>query len=428
MDLLLSGGCVYLDGGFVQRDVAISKGRIISVSPSVSPDGFSVIELHHCLLVPGFVDVHVHLREPGFSYKETIASGTDAAARGGYTDICAMPNLKPVPDCMEALQIQRHIIDRDARIHVHPYGAITRGQAGTELADMAAIAPYVVGFSDDGRGVQSEEQMRRAMEHAAALRLPIVAHCEDNALLTPGWCVHEGDWARRHGLPGSSSQSEWKQLERDLRLVAETGCRYHACHISTKESVALIRNAKAAGLPVSCETAPHYLLLCEDNLQDSGSFKMNPPLRSKEDRDALRKGLLDGTIDCIATDHAPHSAAEKAGGLRESLNGIVGLETAFQVLYTYLVKTGLVPLAILLDRLCCRPRQLFGLPGGKVETGEPASLTVLNLDDPHTVDATAFASMGRATPFDGWQVSASVAATFCDGRLVYAAGKENNAL
>ena len=329
MSLLLTGGTVFHGGTFRQMDVAVDQGRIVSVSPSLPKEGFSVIECSDCMIVPGFVDVHVHLREPGFSYKETVFSGTSSAAAGGYTAVCAMPNLKPVPDSREHLDAQLDIIRRDARVHVYPYGAITCGEAGQTLADMAAMAPDVAGFSDDGKGVQSGSMMRRAMELAKQLDKPIVAHCEDEALLQKGWSVHDGAFARAHGLVGNASESEWRQVERDLDLVRQTGCRYHVCHISTKESVALIRKAKAEGLPVTCETGPHYLVLCDEDLLDEGRFRMNPPIRSAADRDALLEGLLDGTVDCIATDHAPHSAEEKARGLAGSLNGIVGLECAF---------------------------------------------------------------------------------------------------
>ena len=415
MSLLLTGGTVFWKGRFQEMDLFVEQGRIVSV-PQEEP---SVVAVPNCLIVPGFVDVHVHLREPGFSYKETIFSGTSAAAAGGYTAVCAMPNLSPVPDSLEHLQVQLDLIQKNARVQVYPYGAITRGERGEQLADLRALAPHVAGFSDDGRGVQSAERMRSAMELARELDSPIVAHCEDESLLQKGWAVHDGDFARRHGLPGNNPESEWRQVERDLDLVRETGCRYHVCHISTKESVALIRTAKAEGLPVSCETGPHYLLLTDEDLQDDGRFRMNPPIRSAADRDALLAGLLDGTIDCIATDHAPHSTQEKAGGLRGSLNGIVGLETAFPVLYTQLVETGVVPLETLLNALCVRPRQLFGLPGGVLEEGAPADITVLDLNRPHVIDSAAFRSLGRATPFDGWGVSAAVALTLCGGEIVH---------
>ncbi len=418
MRYLLTGGSVFLGSCFQPMDVAICDGRIVSVSPLLPREGFQVIQVNQCFLVPGFVDVHVHLREPGFSYKETIRTGTMAAAAGGYTAVCSMPNLNPVPDTLPALQEQLDLIRRDAVVSVLPYGAITRGEQGAELADLEAMAPHVAGFSDDGRGVQSGARMRSAMQLAKRLGKPVAAHCEVNELLRGG-CIHDGAWARSHGFPGICSESEWRQIERDLALVRETGCQYHVCHISTKESVALIRQAKADGLPVSCETAPHYLTLCDEDLQDDGRFKMNPPLRSREDRQALLEGLLDGTIDCIATDHAPHSAEEKAKGLRGSAMGIVGLETAFPILYTRLVQPGIVPLELLLDRLIVRPRRIFGLPGGSLTAGAPADLAVLDLNAPHTVEPSHFRSRGRATPFAGAPVSAAIAMTFCGGRMVY---------
>lgn len=419
MSLLLTGGTVFQSGSFRQMDVAMDQGRIVSVSPSLPKEGFSVIECSDLLIVPGFVDVHVHLREPGFSYKETVFSGTSAAAAGGYTAVCAMPNLKPVPDSREHLEAQLAVIRRDAKVRVYPYGAITCGEQGEALADLEALAPHVAGFSDDGRGVQSESRMRAAMELARKLDKPIVAHCEDESLLAKGWSVHDGDFARRSGLVGNASESEWRQVERDLKLVRETGCQYHVCHVSTKESVALIRAAKAEGLPVTCETGPHYLVLCDEDLLDEGRFRMNPPIRSAADRDALLEGLLDGTVDCIATDHAPHSAQEKAGGLAKSLNGIVGLECAFPVLYTQLVRTGVVPMETLLNALCVNPRRIFRLSGGDVAPGQIADLTVLDLNRPCVIDSATFRSLGRATPFDGWGVAAAVAATICGGELVY---------
>lgn len=419
MGLLLTGGKVFAGSSFCERDVLLDKGRIVSVSPSVSREGHIVIELNGRYLVPGFADVHVHLREPGFSYKETISSGTAAAAAGGYTAVCAMPNLRPVPDTLPHLREQLELIRRDARIHVYPYGAITQGEAGAALADLEAMAPEVCGFTDDGKGVQAPERMRAAMLLSKKLDRPIVAHCEDEALLARGWAVHDGAYARTHGLTGNNPASEWRQVERDISLVRETGCPYHVCHISTRESAALIRAAKAEGLPVTCETAPHYLVLCDEDLRDEGGFRMNPPIRSARDRDALVEALLDGTIDCIATDHAPHSTQEKAGGLGDSLNGIVGLETAFPVLYTRLVKPDILPLEMLLDRLCVRPRRIFGLPGGEIAEGAPADLTVLDLDRTWTIDSSRFRSLGRATPFDGWTVQGSVERTLCGGEPVY---------
>lgn len=420
MRTILTGGTVLRGGAFEAAALTISEGRIVSLSAAVPTAGDRVIDLRGDIIVPGFVDVHVHLREPGFSYKETIATGTAAAAAGGYTQILSMPNLDPVPDSLDNLRPQLELIERDAKIRVLPYGAITKNEKGESLSALSTLAPYVAGFSDDGRGVQSESIMREAMQQARTLNKPIAAHCEANELLRGG-CIHDGAWAKEHGFPGICSESEWRQIERDIRLVEETGCQYHVCHISTKESVALIRDAKRRGLPVTCETAPHYLTLCDGDLRDEGRFKMNPPLRSREDRAALLEGLLDGTIDCIATDHAPHAAEEKAKGLKGSAMGIVGLETAFPILYTKLTETGTVPLEILLDRLIARPRRIFGLPGGVIEVGAPADLTVLDLHAPHIINPEKFQSKGRATPFAGERVTAAVKMTFCKGELVYEA-------
>ena len=420
MSLLLKGGTVYTGDGFVNADVLVDEDRIVSVSPSISQEGASVIELHDQLVVPGFVDVHVHLRQPGFSYKETVYSGTSAAAAGGYTAVCAMPNLKPVPDSVEHLREELAAIEKDAKIRVYPYGAITVGQKGETLADLAGMAPDVCGFSDDGRGVQNQEMMKAAMAKAKELDKLIVAHCEDESLITPGWAIHDGEFCRSLGLIGNDPASEWKQVERDIELVREMGCRYHVCHISTKESVELVRRAKAEGLPVTCETGPHYLVLTDMELEDDGRFKMNPPIRTAADRDALIAGLLDGTVDCIATDHAPHSAEEKSRGLAGSLNGIVGLETAFPILYTCLVETGIVPLEVILKALCVNPRAIFGLPGGKIGEGEVADIAVLDLHRLSTIDPAKFRSLGRATPFAGWGVTAAVAMTICGGEIVYA--------
>ena len=371
----------------------------------------SVLELDHCFLLPGLVDVHVHLREPGFSYKETMSSGTQAAAHGGYTTVCAMPNLDPVPDSLPHLEQQLALIRRDAAIRVLPYGSITRGQLGEELSDMAAMAPYVAAFSDDGRGVQSEAQMRLAMETAKGLHKLIVAHCEDNSLLHGGY-IHDGAYARTHGHRGICSESEWGQIRRDLELVRQAGCGYHVCHISTKESVALIRRAKSEGLDVTCETAPHYLLMDETMLQEDGRFKMNPPLRDNADREALLEGLADGTIDMIATDHAPHSAEEKGRGLEKSAMGIVGLETAFPLLYTYLVKPGVISFARLMELLHDAPCRRFGIA--------PATgFTVFDLNRTYPIDPAEFLSMGRATPFAGWSVQGRCLLTAMEGRAVW---------
>lgn len=370
-----------------------------------------------CYILPGFADVHVHLREPGFSYKETILSGTRAAARGGYTVVCAMPNLSPVPDCAENLAVQLAAIERDAAVRVLPYGAISRGEKGRELSDMDALAPMVAAFSDDGKGVQNDGLMRQAMLKARALGRIIAAHCEDEMLLRGG-CIHDGQFAAEHGLPGICSESEWRQLERDLRLVRETGCAYHMCHVSTKESVELIRRAKAEGLDVSCETAPHYLLLSDAMLRDEGRFKMNPPVRGEADRLALLEGIKDGTVDMIATDHAPHSAEEKGRGLRGSLMGVVGLETAFPVLYTALVKTGEISLERLVGLMCVNPRKRFGLPGG-IEPGDEADFCVVDLNEKFTIDSRDFLSMGGATPFEGMEVYGRVKYTAVKGEAVW---------
>lgn len=381
------------------------------VGASIAASALSALDCSRYVIFPGFCDVHVHFREPGFSYKETIAAGSRAAARGGYTAVCTMPNLNPVPDCAEALNLQRDIIRDTACIHVYPYGAITRGEKGEHLAELAAMAPCVPGFSDDGRGVQSAQMMRSAMLAAKALGKPIVAHCEDNSLLHGGY-IHDGAYARAHGHRGICSESEWGQIARDLELVRQTGASYHVCHISTRESVELIRAAKAEGLDVTCETGPHYLVMDDSMLEEDGRFKMNPPLRSPEDRQALVEGILDGTIDMIATDHAPHSAEEKSGGLEKSAFGVVGIETAFPILYTYLVKPGILTMEKLLALLVDNPRKRFRLPLG-------CDYSVWDLETEETVNPETFLSKGRATPFAGWKVSGSCLATVRDGKVVY---------
>ena len=365
-----------------------------------------------CVVFPGFCDVHVHFREPGFSYKETIATGTRAAARGGYTAVCTMPNLNPVPDSLAHLAPQQALIRQNAAVAVYPYAAITVGRQGEELADMESLAPQVIAFSDDGRGVQSESLMRQAMQRAKALGKLIVAHCEDNSLLRGGY-IHAGAYAAAHGHKGIVSQSEWGPIARYLRLAEETGCAYHVCHISCRESVSLIRQAKARGVNVTCETAPHYLTLDETDLQEDGRFKMNPPLRSPDDRLALIEGLQDGTIDMIATDHAPHSAAEKAKGLAGSAFGIVGLETAFPVLYTRLVKPGVISLERLIHLLAVNPRERFGIPLTNDD------YTVWDLQTSYSVDPAEFASLGRATPFAGATVFGRCVRTVKGGQTVY---------
>ncbi|MBR3905462.1 MAG: dihydroorotase [Clostridia bacterium] len=363
------------------------------------------------VILPGFCDVHVHFREPGFSYKETMETGALASAHGGYTDVCTMPNLSPVPDSREHLEEQLSLIREKACIRVHPYGAITVGEKGEQLVDMASLSENVCGFSDDGRGVQSDEMMRRAMLEAKRLGKIIAAHCEVNDLLRGGY-IHDGVYAASHGHRGICSESEWAQIKRDLELVKETGCKYHVCHISTRESVELIRQAKKQGLDVTCETGPHYLVLCDEDLQEDGRFKMNPPLRSREDQEALIEGLLDGTIDMIATDHAPHSAEEKGRGLEKSLMGVVGIETAFAVMYTHFVKKGIITLEKLVQLMCVNPRERFGLPFKN-------DFTVFDVSRAQKTDPETFLSMGRATPFAGMELYGECILTVCDGKAVY---------
>ncbi len=405
------------------KDTVIGEKKTSFISDDSFPafkylnTSHAVLDTASCFVLPSFADVHVHLREPGFSYKETIFSGTAAAARGGYTAVCAMPNLLPVPDSDGHLAAQEEIIKRDARIDVYPYGAITVGEKGEELSDMDAMASRVIAFSDDGRGVQNEDMMRLAMRKAKTLGKMIVAHCEVNDLLHGG-CIHDGAYAAAHGLPGICSESEWRQVERDIKLAAETGCAYHVCHISTKESVALIRKAKASGIDVTCETAPHYLLMHDGMLKDEGRFKMNPPLRAEADRDALLEGITDGTIDMIATDHAPHSAEEKSKGLLHSNMGIVGIETAFPLLYTYLVKRGVITLEKLIALMSENPRKRFGIPGG-LENG---FFTVFDASAVYEIDPDEFLSMGKSTPFTGWEVSGRCRLTVCRGKVVFSDG------
>ena len=375
-------------------------------------DALALSDFDKFTVFPGFCDVHVHFREPGFSYKETILSGSQAAARGGYTAVCAMPNLSPVPDSVEHIKEEQDIIDKDAVIDVLPYAAITVDEKGEELSDIEGLCDKCVAFSDDGRGVQSEEMMRRAMQRTKAQNKMIVAHCEDNALLFGGY-IHDGKYAKEHHHRGICSKSEWGPIERDISLCEETGCAYHVCHISTKESVALIREAKARGVNITCETAPHYLLLDENDLKEDGRFKMNPPLRSEEDRLALIEGIQDGTIDMIATDHAPHSAEEKSKGLEKSAFGIVGIETAFPLLYTYLVKTGVITIEKLIELLCINPRERFHIPLSEDD------FSVWDLEEEYTIDPLDFLSMGKATPFEGWQVSGKNLLTVKDGKVVY---------
>ena len=417
MRTLLKGAEVYTDGGFVRRDISICDGKIsfditgaFDVSENI--EGFVVI--------PGFADVHVHLREPGFSYKETIRTGTMAAARGGYSAVCAMPNLKPVPSTRESLSQEIDIIERDAVVRVYPYGAITMDQSGRgELSDMEEMADNVIAFSDDGKGVQTAELMEEAMRRAARLGKLIVAHCEDESELKKGGCIHDGRFAREHGYIGINSASEWKQVKRDIELAERTGASYHVCHVSTKESVELIREAKKRGVKVTCETGPHYLIYTDEDLKEDGSWKMNPPIREAADRDALLRGINDGTVDCIITDHAPHSEEEKSKGLAGSAFGIVGLETAFPVVYSRLVKTGEISLQKMVELMSINPRRIFGIPGGSIAEGEPADICVLDLNKEYDIDSSTFFSMGKSTLFDGQRVWGEVVMNFVKGEKVF---------
>ena len=415
MNILFQNAAVYRNGQLHREDFSLCGG--IFRPGRARSDFDQIISLSGYTVFPGFADVHVHFREPGFSYKETIATGSRAAAHGGYTVVCAMPNLKPTPDSPEHLEPELQAIRTGAAVRVLPYGTITVGQRGDEIADLEALAPHVVAFSDDGHGVQRDGIMEEAMRRAKALGKLIVAHCEDNSLLRGGY-IHDGAYAAAHGHRSICSESEWGQIARDLELVRRTGCGYHVCHISTRESVELIRRAKAQGLDVTCETAPHYLLLDDGMLQEDGRFKMNPPIRGKADRDALLEGLRDGTVDMVATDHAPHTAEEKSRGLAGSLMGVVGLECAFPLLYTHLVLTGQLTLERLLEVLCHAPRRRFGL-GPSLQADAPADFTVFDLDAAGAVDPETFLSMGRSTPFAGWPVRARCMLTAANGRIAY---------
>ena len=416
-DVLVSGGTLSFLGSDSDSvsQAATPSGDGGMLFPGSGMDALvSETDASRMLICPSLTDVHVHFRQPGYEYKETIASGSRAAARGGYGLVATMPNLNPVPDTPETLAVEQEAIDRDAVITVLPYAAITLGRKGLEVVDVAALKGRVIAFSDDGSGVQNDEVMERAMRIAAENDCVIAAHCEDNRLLHGGY-IHEGEYAREHGHKGICSESEWGQIARDLELAAKTGCRYHVCHISCKESVELIRQAKRSGVHVSCETGPHYLVLCDKDLQEDGRFKMNPPLRSENDRAALIDGLLDGTIDCIATDHAPHGAEEKSRGLKGSAMGIVGLETAFPVVYTRLVKTGILPLERMVEAMAEAPRRVFGLPSALQE----GSYAVFDLGHPYEIDPSGFASMGKATPFAGWKVQGKCLLNICKGRVAY---------
>ena len=415
MQMIFPNAHVYRKGALIRQDAVLSDGilRLLPLGTADTKQGGSVCTVYKdCLILPGFCDVHVHLREPGFSHKETIVTGTAAAAHGGYTAVCAMPNLSPVPDSAEHLAVELDAIRRGACIPVYPYGALTVGEKGEEPAEIEEMADKVIAFSDDGRGVQSEDMMRALMRRVAACGGIIAAHCEDNRLLRGGY-IHDGEYARAHGHRGICSESEWGPIARDLRLAGETGCAYHVCHISSKESVELIRRAKTEGVNVTCETAPHYLLLDDSMLEEDGRFKMNPPVRDKRDREALIEGVLDGTIDMIATDHAPHTAEEKSRGLAGSAMGVVGLETAFPVLYTGLVRTGILPLQRLVELLAVAPRRRFGLPE------DDAGFCVFDVGEKRIIDPADFLSMGKATPFAGNTVYGTCLVTGYGGKTVW---------
>jgi len=415
MKYVLKNASVYVGDGFKNIDIAVDDG-IISYDTAVSEDSV-VFDFTNCIIIPGLTDVHVHLREPGFSYKETIETGTKAAAKGGYTAVFSMPNLNPVPDSLVNLKQQAEIIKRDAVISVYPYASITVGQKGEELVDIDELSKEVKAFSDDGRGVQSGEMMAKAMDIAKKNDRIIAAHCEVNNLLKGGY-IHDGEYAKAHNHKGICSESEYEQIIRDIELAKQTGCKYHVCHISAKESVDAIRCAKADGVDITCETGPHYLVLCDEDLQEDGRFKMNPPLRAKEDRQALIDGILDGTIDMIATDHAPHSAEEKSKGLKDSLMGVVGIETAFPVMYTHFVKTGIITLERLVELMSINPCKRFGVEYGILEN-KTANLTVIDTNAQFKVDKNEFLSKGRATPFEGMELFSKTMLTIANGKVAY---------
>lgn len=416
--VILRGGEIATEKGVISADVVIENGIIAEIGNDIAAkEGDKVIDCHSLTIMSGLVDLHVHLREPGFSAKETIATGTMAAAAGGFTTVCPMPNLSPAPDSVENLEKELELIRRDAKVKVIPYATITRKRYGRELVDFDSMKDSVAGFSDDGSGVQSEEVMRQAMQEAARTNSIIAAHCEITALLRKGY-IHDGEYAQKHNHRGICSESEWGQIERDIELAREAGCRYHVCHISTKESVELIRQAKAEGVKITCETAPHYLTMCDMDLQEDGRFKMNPPIRSAEDRDALIAGVQDGTIDVIATDHAPHTAEEKSRGLEFSAMGVVGLETSFAVIYTKLVKAGIISLEKAVEIMSAAPRRIFGLGGG-LAVGERADIAIFDLNEKWSVNPAEFKTMGRATPFEGWQLQGRCRMTLVDGEVVY---------
>ena len=417
LNLLLKNGTVYYQGKMQKVDVLIQNGVVCKIDRDIQADGCPVIDSSKFNIIPGLADVHVHLREPGFSYKETILTGTKAAAKGGFTLVAAMPNLNPVPDSAEHLKIELDRIEKNRVIKVLPYGSITVGEKGKELRDMAGMAKDVIAFSDDGKGVQNSEMMEKAMTVAKGLNKPIVAHCEVESLLNGGY-IHDGEYAKLHGHKGISSASEYEEVIRDINLSEKTGCQFHACHISTKESVDAIRQAKAKGLKVSGETGPHYLAFTDMDLQESGNWKMNPPIRSEEDRQALIKGVQDGTIECIITDHAPHSREEKSKGLAGSSMGVVGLETSFAAVNTYMVEKGYISFEKLVEVMSINPRKIFGLESG-IQIGKPADITIVDPKAKWVVNPEEFISMGKATPFAGKTLTGKVIATIYNGDFAY---------
>ena len=421
MSTLFKNAYVFTEYGIRKQNILLSDGIIRTNANTFPHEPEHVVDANGLFIFPGFADVHVHLREPGFSYKETIRSGTSAAAHGGYTAVCAMPNLKPVPSTLSQLQVELDLIKRDALIHVYPIGAITMNQSGRgELSMIEEIAPYVIAFSDDGKGIQDEDLMRQAMKRISAVGKFITAHCEVESELKPGGCINEGTYSRLHGYTGINNASEYLEVKRNIRLADETGSHIHICHVSTKESVNLIREAKRNGINVTAETAPHYLIFTDDDLQDSGKWKMNPPIRSIDDRNELIRGIQDGTIDCIITDHAPHSSEEKSKGLRGSAFGIVGLETCFAAMYHNLVSEGIITLERLLEMMCVNPRKIFGLNGPKyIEDNCEADFVIMNLKQKYIVDTDKFLSMGRSTMFEGKEVQGEVIATYLGGKKVY---------
>ena len=416
--ILLKGGTVVSEGVSRKADVLVADGKIAAIGEAlVADEQTEVFDAEGCIVTYGLADVHVHLREPGYSVKETIATGTRACAHGGVTTVCSMPNLQPAPDAPETIAVQQQMIDEQAVIEVLPFATISSKRAGRELADIEALRPLSVGYSDDGNGIQTEPLMRQAMQRIAAVDGIIAAHCEDDSLLHAGY-IHAGEYAREHGHKGICSESEWGPIKRDVKLAEELGCRYHVCHISTKESVEIIRNAKQSCAHISCETAPHYLVLCDENLQEDGRFKMNPPLRAKEDKAALIEGIQDGTIEVIATDHAPHTAEEKSRGLKGSMMGIVGIETSFAICYTHLVRKGIITIEKLIALMSENPRRIFRL-GGAMQVGERADIAVFNITKPYKIDTAEFLSMGKATPFEGEEVYGRCMLTLFGGEKVW---------